>query len=87
MGAIQIYEQDAFEVLIYPNPANSVIFIDFNAASEISVSMNDVNGREVLWQTLSGLRNQLDISALRSGVYFMKLEGDGFVKIEKIIKN
>jgi hypothetical protein len=87
LGATQIYEQGAFEVLIYPNPANSVLFIDFNTTSEISVSLNDVNGREVLRQTLSGLRNQLDISALRSGVYFMKLEGDGFVKIEKIIKN
>jgi hypothetical protein len=87
LGATQIYEQGAFEVLIYPNPANSVLFIDFNAASEITVSLNDVNGREVLRQTLSGLRNQLDISALRSGVYFMKLEGDGFAKIEKIIKN
>jgi hypothetical protein len=86
LGATQIYEQGAFEVLIYPNPANSVLFIDFNTTSEISVSLNDVNGREVLRQTLSGLRNQLDISALRSGVYFMKLEGDGFVKIEKIIK-
>jgi hypothetical protein len=86
LGATQISEQGAFEVLIYPNPANSVLYIDFNTTSEISVSLNDVNGREVLRQTLSGLRNQLDISALRSGVYFMKLEGDGFVKIEKVIK-
>jgi hypothetical protein len=86
LGATQVYEHGDFGVLIYPNPADDVINIDFSKQQEISAMLTDVNGKAVLAQKLTGLRNQIGISGLRSGVYFMKLEGEGFVKIEKIIK-
>jgi len=86
LGATQIYEQGDFDVLIYPNPADDAIFIDFDQLREIEITLLDVQGKEVLKQKLTDLRNQVDISALRKGVYFLKLEGDGFIKIEKIIK-
>jgi hypothetical protein len=73
-------------VLIYPNPADDAIFIDFDQLREIEITLLDVQGKEVLKQKLTDLRNQVDISALRKGVYFLKLEGEGFLKIEKVIK-
>jgi len=72
-------------VRIYPNPADDVLNIDFGKQQKISLLLTDVNGKAILNQRLTGLRNQLDISALGKGVYFLKLEGEGFLKIEKII--
>jgi hypothetical protein len=86
LGATQINETVDNGVLIYPNPVDDFLFIDLDKPRELEVTILDVQGKEVTKQLFTGLRNQLDISALRKGVYFMKLEGDGFVKIEKIIK-
>ncbi len=85
LGATQINESEDFGVLIYPNPADDVIYIDFDQLREIEITLLDVQGKEVLKQKLTDLRNQVDISALRKGVYFLKLEGEGFLKIEKVI--
>jgi len=86
LGTTQIYENGDFAVRIYPNPADDVLNIDFGKQQKISLLLTDVNGKAILNQRLTGLRNQLDISALGKGVYFLKLEGEGFLKIEKIIK-
>ncbi|OQX78309.1 MAG: hypothetical protein B6D64_07020 [Bacteroidetes bacterium 4484_276] len=40
----------------------------------------------MLQQQLHDLRNQLDISHLRSGVYLIKLEGEGIMKVERLVK-
>jgi hypothetical protein len=86
IGATHIHEQGDFKVLIYPNPADDAVFIDFDQLREIEMTLHDAQGKEVKTQKLTDLRNQVDISGLRKGVYFLRLEGPGLVKIEKIVK-
>ncbi len=87
LGATQINETVDNGVLIYPNPVDDFLFIDLDKPRELEVTILDVQGKEVVKQMLTGLRNQLDISGLRKGVYFVKIEGQEFNKIEKISKN
>ncbi|MBE0638882.1 MAG: T9SS type A sorting domain-containing protein, partial [Bacteroidales bacterium] len=74
------------DVLIYPNPAGETLFIDLVNQQEIQLIMTDMHGREMLRQKLLTLRNQIDLTALRSGIYLLQLEGNNFRRIEKIIK-
>ncbi|OYT11620.1 MAG: hypothetical protein B6I19_11105, partial [Bacteroidetes bacterium 4572_114] len=87
LGATEIYETGGnFDALIYPNPASDKVYIDLEKAVEINVTLYDIHGQEVLQQQLHDLRNQLDISHLRSGVYLIKLEGEEIMKVERLVK-
>ncbi len=58
---------------IYPNPAtNGYLYINSKISGLKSVSIFDVLGKQVIKTTLNGER--LDISALKSGVYILKIE-------------
>lgn len=58
---------------IYPNPSNDFIEVklNINDPTMYSVTINDVEGKEVLTHSLAN--NKIDISVLNSGMYFIKL--------------
>ncbi|MCC6369839.1 MAG: T9SS type A sorting domain-containing protein [Bacteroidia bacterium] len=59
------------EFSIYPNPARNTLFINGNQLSEAaSVEFFDVTGKRVCSLPL---KNQIDISAFKAGIYFMKI--------------
>jgi len=86
LSAVNVTELNVFDVLIYPNPATDKLFIDFDRPQAVDVVLYDVKGQVVLEQSLTELRNQLDISTLRGGVYLIKLEGENIMKTERFIK-
>ena len=70
---------------VYPNPANNVLNIanSTNLAIE-SAQITDMNGRTV--KTVKGMTNQINISDLNTGVYFLKIvtaQGTGTTRIIK----
>ncbi len=75
------------ELSIFPNPASTVLNIEWNNwASRNTIIISDIIGREV-WRTAftsNGIGSvQADVSNLISGVYFIKIngtEGRKFVK-------
>lgn len=75
------------EFSIYPNPADGVVNV---YASQIqgdaTFTLFDVNGRKALEQdiTLGGIVN-VDISALNTGLYIVKIEGKEFTHTAKLI--
>jgi len=86
LGTTLVNERSKAEIHIYPNPVGDHLFIDLVSQQEIEVVMTDIQGREVLRQSLSGLRNQLDLASLRSGIYMIKIRGSSFTKTERVIK-
>ena len=75
---------------IYPNPTNDFLHIILkkNDPANYSVTLIDVTGREVLSPSL--LNDRFDISALKSGIYFMKLintKTGNVVGTEKFVKS
>jgi hypothetical protein len=74
------------EFAIYPHPASDVISL-YGVTSEIySILIYSVTGKLVL--TSSSALNQIDISHLRSGIYFLEIyTSEGNKQIQKFIKN
>jgi hypothetical protein len=62
------------EFSIYPNPAQEVLTIELNAAGNKTLEITNMNGQVVEKLNFSETRNQVSISALPAGVYFVKIQ-------------
>jgi hypothetical protein len=59
-------------ILVYPNPAGQVIYLD-NLSAVCRLEILSVNG-QVLWSVNNpGIRISIDISSLQSGIYFIRV--------------
>ncbi|MGB9721468.1 MAG: T9SS type A sorting domain-containing protein, partial [bacterium] len=77
---------------IYPNPAKGMIHLRFNSPDtrKISIKIYDVSGRlvhkESIIKSKIGMNEVLLIpDGLSAGVYFVRLETEGYEKIEKAV--
>lgn len=70
------------ENVIFPNPTSKTLHITSNSKVE-QVIVRDLNGKLVLQLPYS---NQIDVSNLPSGIYFIQLVGDEIMS-QKFIKN
>ncbi len=71
-----------------PNPASDIINIDFGQVMNqtISVSVYNVLGKRVLSTTLSDVsERQIDVSALKNGLYFVRLRNSKSEIVRKLI--
>ncbi|MFC2111141.1 SBBP repeat-containing protein [Bacteroidota bacterium] len=72
---------------IFPNPANNQIIIEnLRQKNDFVLSILNLNGQEVFKQHINESKTQIDISNLRSGLYFVKLINAKTLEIRKIIK-
>jgi hypothetical protein len=72
---------------IYPNPVEDLLNIDlFNIDTEANLAIVDAMGRVVLNETLNTAQNNIDISSLNEGVYFVKIAQDGKIMTRKVVK-
>jgi hypothetical protein len=75
-------------VTIYPNPIKDNLNINIKDFSgEVSIQIIDINGREVFSKNINNYNtsNTLDLSAFSSGIYVLKLNGEGLNYSKKII--
>lgn len=71
--------------LISPNPANSKLQI--SASAKISkLKLFDLLGKELLSQTISDYKKEIDIRFLSSGIYFLRLQTKQGSVVKKFIK-
>ena len=62
-------------VHVYPNPAGDVLHIEFPGAGDYGIALLTVTGQPVLGEQHAGGRLwTLDLSTLKGGVYFLKIE-------------
>ena len=74
-------------VHVYPNPAGDVLYIEFPGAGEYGIALLTVTGQQVFGgQHAGGGTKKLDVSTLKGGVYFLKIEdGEGGSHTVRII--
>lgn len=73
-------------VMIYPNPANGIMYIDArNLNKNAGYVLMDITGKELIHSELiAGKINAIDMDALNAGLYLLKIDGmPGVNKIEK----
>lgn len=68
---------------IYPNPANTTLFIQGKGIQKIVLS--DLSGKDQITQLCSGSKIELDVSGLARGVYIVKVVTEEGVVSEKVI--
>jgi hypothetical protein len=87
---VGINELNLNNVEIFPNPVKDVITIKKSSSKpqNISVSINDINGKELIVENnLNSASNQnINVSALSSGVYFIQIKNNQGQLIRKFIK-
>lgn len=86
-NAIQAKQKSEFS--LHPNPAFSNLFLTIDIAEKITVEVYNISGQLV--ETFKGMNagyNQLDISGLPSGLYFLQVKTSSGVKIgqQKFLK-
>ena len=76
-------ENDNQKKLIFPNPSNGIIIVDFN--NDFTLEIYDLTGRVVLRSNTK----QTDITHLNAGLYTVLLKDadDKLIKSEKLLKN
>jgi len=78
------------QLSIYPNPTNGTVFIKINSAAsnvnEWSLQLTDVLGRTVFTNPSLGYSNELDLSNLPAGVYFITVKNNTASAVYKIVK-
>ncbi|MEO5683058.1 MAG: T9SS type A sorting domain-containing protein [Chitinophagaceae bacterium] len=77
------------ELLLYPNPATSVITVQLPNSSILARKINVYNHLGQAVKTMAGmskLRETVDISALQPGLYFIKVEGGSAGGMKKFVK-
>ncbi len=69
---------------VYPNPATSLLTVESEARME-SLTLFNLLGERVAFQTPSGLTTTLDVNALPTGVYFLEVSFETGSVVKKVV--
>ena len=58
-------------IKMYPNPANDYLNFNTNSNENVDIQIFDILGKSVL--NLDNVRNPVNVSELKSGVYFVQI--------------
>jgi len=70
---------------IFPNPVSEFLFIETETYKDFSFELFGVDGMRYASITSNG-KAHIDMHNMASGIYFLKLETDHYVKMVKVIK-
>ncbi|MGB1308709.1 MAG: M28 family peptidase [Oceanihabitans sp.] len=86
-NSLSVDEFNSNEFTIYPNPVKSHLVIEIaNNSEKAAIELLDVTGKIILKKTTSTSKTTLNLSALNSGVYFLKVLTNNKYKVSKIVK-
>lgn len=85
MASVEPVEEETAttELTVYPSPAESTLFVT-KAVNNEKVSIIDQTGTEVSQQKINN--NSIDVSRLRTGIYFVVFDQNGKKVIKRFIK-
>jgi hypothetical protein len=80
----EISEDNEFS--LHPNPTKDLINIEFQNKGNNELKITNINGKLMLNMKLRTNKTQIEISEYPTGIYFITVSGDDFIKTKKIIK-
>jgi hypothetical protein len=78
--------QIGIEFLIYPNPVDDILSIQFGASCRHSIHITSVSGQLIYSTEVTSYIHQFDMSAYPSGIYLLNIRSDELLATKKIIK-
>jgi len=85
LGVAGLNDNEFNNVEMYPNPANDYLSFDTNSNENIDVQIFDILGKSVL--RLKNIPNSINISELKSGIYFVQITLGSENTTKKLIVN
>ena len=79
-----IKENNNLDVLVYPNPAVNVLNVTLNSNELFDLTITDLNGKNILTESVSNMSNMVDISNLSSGMYLLRIANSNVQSTTKI---
>ncbi|MEO9965159.1 MAG: T9SS type A sorting domain-containing protein [Reichenbachiella sp.] len=81
---------DGTQVLVYPNPASEIVFIDIQGeeSGTMAYRLVDLNGTTVMqgtWEVMTAQRKELLIGGLAAGIYVLELETSTTNAVTKLL--
>ncbi len=76
----------ANEFEIYPNPATTLVTVQTNGVSGLTVELSTLNGNLIYKSNIKGTLHQINLSKLSNGVYFVTVKSNNFCHTRKIMK-
>jgi hypothetical protein len=86
---VPVEEPASVQFNIYPNPTTGLFFVETkeNTASEVlQLQVYNIQGNEVLRKQLVSEKETVELSQLPSGVYLVRITGEHYKKIFKLLK-
>ena len=71
---------------VYPNPVRSILNIDLPNFSHVTLKIINLEGKELLNQSIEKSHSEISLEQFSNGVYFVNLEANGSVLSYKIVK-
>jgi Secretion system C-terminal sorting domain len=72
------------KINIYPNPANTFVYVA-NIGGKGILRIYDQSGRSVLEAPLDGDQQQVNVSSLRTGNYYARIDREGKVQYQQLL--
>lgn len=79
----KIFNEGNFNV--YPNPASEIVYIEVSPNTYNVVEVIDITGKVQIYNYLMNEKEQIDISGLHSGLYFVKVSNQSESKVIRLI--
>lgn len=82
-GVLGIHDAELQRIVIYPNPATSILNI--KNAEGASITIYDVLGKQMATQTIISNEGNVDVSRFQTGTYFIKIMTENGVKTQTFL--
>lgn len=71
---------------VYPNPSSGIFNIEWKMDSDYSYQVTDITGKNVFQSSTTTARNQqLDLSGVAAGMYFLSINSNGTTANQKLL--
>ena len=87
--SVQIDEQFAEKfITLYPNPAYNKVSVKFSSPlkGKVFIKLLDLRGSLILQVETNSMDNDLDLSKIENGVYFLRVEGSVHYPVQQLVK-
>jgi hypothetical protein len=86
--SLSVIEEKRLKFEFFPNPAVALVTLQLPSGSEnATVQFYDALGRLALSKKVTGTKKSIDVNALSSGVYILKVVTEDKIGSQKFIKN
>lgn len=71
--SLSIIENNPISIKVYPNPTTGIINLETNELKTYNIQLINILGKIIIEEEFFNSKNEMDLSHLKSGVYFIKI--------------